>query len=376
MYQGSLRFLLAMIVVYAHYFPNIGHVGKFAVMGFFVVSGYLITRVVGGPYSNGFDGLKRFAANRILRIYPTYWVCALISLIVIIIYPTQAFNIKPSMQIPHSGWEWFLQVVIFGLLDPESGRNEVMLVPVAWSLSVELFFYVVIALFASRSKYVTLAWFGLSGFIATYHVFYSSIDRAYFSYDGTMIAFAAGATLYFYEKPLILFLQNLYGNRKVTAFIISCAAICTLSLWQEPIAIVAYLNGADIDDLRSSIPYDHLFLIYLTIPIVAISLLLSMEIKADEKKGFFYSRFLAKVNELLADLSYPIFLLHWAVLVQVTAAFGGRGGEGLDRNPLYSVIAVPIVIVIAYLVVRFVERPVGVLRKMIRPVPHVSSPPP
>ncbi|MGE5827968.1 MAG: acyltransferase family protein [Micromonosporaceae bacterium] len=84
---GALRLLLATTVLVAHAlplgpgWPNLGYLesrtqadaGTVAVLGFFVVSGFLITG----------SGLKfsgpRFVWHRALRILPAYWVCLVVT---------------------------------------------------------------------------------------------------------------------------------------------------------------------------------------------------------------------------------------------------------------------------------------------------------
>ncbi|MHA6760615.1 acyltransferase family protein [Streptacidiphilus sp. PAMC 29251] len=88
---GLLRLLLATSVVYAHVFPLAyndedplwaisGHqtdVGKMAVVGFFVLSGFMITS------SGRRLGIGRYSWHRALRIFPGLWVCVLVTALVV-----------------------------------------------------------------------------------------------------------------------------------------------------------------------------------------------------------------------------------------------------------------------------------------------------
>ena len=74
---GTLRFLLAYLVILSHLVGSdyVVHFGFYAVRGFFVISGLLMTAALNEAY--GFDGL-RFWVNRALRLLPPYYlVCAL-----------------------------------------------------------------------------------------------------------------------------------------------------------------------------------------------------------------------------------------------------------------------------------------------------------
>ena len=89
---GTLRFVLSLLVIDAHYglvIPyaqratvdafGIGRVayvgpGGIAVSGFFVISGYLIAQVLDRKYDPGWRGAWAFYVSRALRIYPLYWL--------------------------------------------------------------------------------------------------------------------------------------------------------------------------------------------------------------------------------------------------------------------------------------------------------------
>lgn len=92
-----LRLLLAATVIVAHAWP-IGYgvpspslngtpLGEFAVAGFFAISGYLITG------SRVATGAGRYLWRRFLRIYPSYWVCLLLT----------AFALAPLVAIADGG---------------------------------------------------------------------------------------------------------------------------------------------------------------------------------------------------------------------------------------------------------------------------------
>ena len=85
---GFLRFFFAATVVWSHAFPlggfsedplnrlnfNAPTTGFLAVGGFFVLSGFLITRSYETVGSVG-----RFIWHRFLRIFPAFWVCLMVT---------------------------------------------------------------------------------------------------------------------------------------------------------------------------------------------------------------------------------------------------------------------------------------------------------
>src|SRR5438045_1703170 len=81
--MGFYRYLLALFVVVEHVtegVQSVTHTGMFAVFGFYVLSGYLITRVLNEVYSFAF---VPFWSNRILRLYPPYFILFLVGLAII-----------------------------------------------------------------------------------------------------------------------------------------------------------------------------------------------------------------------------------------------------------------------------------------------------
>src|SRR5580658_74946 len=85
---GFLRFLFATMVIWSHAYgnggfgydplarlnPNGATAGFLGVGGFFVLSGFLITRSYETVNSVG-----RFIWHRFLRIFPGFWVCLVVT---------------------------------------------------------------------------------------------------------------------------------------------------------------------------------------------------------------------------------------------------------------------------------------------------------
>ena len=80
--MGYLRFILAVFVVISHAgslhlpfgnyeIPIFNFGGRNAVCLFFIISGFYMSLILSGKYQNS---LKTFYVNRMLRIFPTYWV--------------------------------------------------------------------------------------------------------------------------------------------------------------------------------------------------------------------------------------------------------------------------------------------------------------
>ena len=87
---GIFRYVLALLVTFGHlkYFLQGGWnwTGLYAVFGFFVLSGYLMTRVLHRTYGYGLRGLLAYR-DRALRIYPAYWATFALSLLWLLLAP-------------------------------------------------------------------------------------------------------------------------------------------------------------------------------------------------------------------------------------------------------------------------------------------------
>jgi len=100
-----------------------------------------MTRVLHQTYGYGLRGLLAYLENRALRIYPAYWAAFALSLLWLLLAPES----PPSTQmvrLPGSVHEYFRSVVLVGV------HRDFMpqVVPPAWSLHLELCFYILMGL--------------------------------------------------------------------------------------------------------------------------------------------------------------------------------------------------------------------------------------
>ena len=127
---GTYRTLLALLVVVQHV-GGIPVVGAYAVFGFYVLSGYLMTLIMQESYGYSLVGVKKYSLNRFLRIFPMYWIASLISLILIFVLGsnyTKSYHYV--IYFPHD-----FSSVVNNLLLFFPFREEPRLVPPAWALT-------------------------------------------------------------------------------------------------------------------------------------------------------------------------------------------------------------------------------------------------
>jgi hypothetical protein len=73
--MGLFRAYLALMVLWFHLSENFWATGILAVYTFFVLSGYLVYRTYDKNY---YPNYKEFYLNRVLRIYPAYWLMSVV----------------------------------------------------------------------------------------------------------------------------------------------------------------------------------------------------------------------------------------------------------------------------------------------------------
>ncbi|TCS38557.1 peptidoglycan/LPS O-acetylase OafA/YrhL [Paucimonas lemoignei] len=158
-------------------------IGNTGVDLFFVLSGYLIY----GSLITRNQQFGRFIHRRIQRIYPAF-------IVVFVIYVLLSFAFPSESKIPSDATEGFVYLAQNFLLLPGILPIE-PLITVAWSLSYELFYYLVIplviAVFRLRDR--SAAW------RVSFFMIVASLLAAYcFAYGGhvRLIMFIAGILLY------------------------------------------------------------------------------------------------------------------------------------------------------------------------------------
>jgi peptidoglycan/LPS O-acetylase OafA/YrhL len=197
---GYLRFVLASLVVANHvWLPTANKLGLHAVAGFFVISGYLMTMVINEVYL-GPSGFVRYLANRFLRIFPLYWVVCGLLVIGLIIAPRVFANLYSLISIPPNLGVWLQNLTLINLVE-----SPVILVPPAWSLTVEFAFYIAIGLCLGRGQWIAVVWFAISVAYTIWMVKEgASFGARYSTVFAGSLFFSAGAMIYYFRKYIRL----------------------------------------------------------------------------------------------------------------------------------------------------------------------------
>jgi peptidoglycan/LPS O-acetylase OafA/YrhL len=328
-----VRFLLALNVVLFHLWnaaaPGAGPV---AVLGFFFTSGYLITQIVQEVYSKPGRSWD-FLLNRTLRIYPQYAAALGLGLLTISWYPEVASHINSYLRWPASPGEWLPQLAIVGL-----DHSNVRVLPATWTLGTELYFYLVIGLVTARSRKASIALCAASlpvGALCATNVLPFDF---YGNAMGNGFVFALGSLAYFFRHSV-----------RVRPPLFA-------------LAVVAYLAHTFLIPSLENMDLDKANLAASVLPFALILLFLVQHRMEGPR--------VTAVANLLGKIAYPMFLLHWAVCV-VLSAWLFHGLASFDMPNLWDGAAYFLVMLAGVLVVSLVfylliDQPVERYRRLVR----------
>ncbi len=341
--MGLIRLLLALSVVIFHSAPlfGIGMMdGVVAVKGFFVISGFYMALILNEKYIKQNNSYKLFITNRLLRIYPAYWVMLLLTIVVGYFWAYHGASLQtliPNNAHPKS---FFLYASPLGILRDISllfrvdylstNGLKLPIVAPAWTLIVELLFYF-ISPFLIKRKWWLLLLILIISFIIRYVFFFNHI----LSNEYLLTGFFPATVGYF---MIGLFSYKLYerikGKSISKKYSIAMLILCSgfILFWDKlPSILVFNLLLKDI-----------LFypILYFSMP----SLLL------------FTSGSI--VDGFLADLSYPIYISHWFVFSLVWNVFSFKA-----RTTLFVLLFLTGTLIFALLLKKLVDEPLYKVRQ-------------
>ena len=323
------RFSLALMVLVEHLSAQVPpQTGRVAVEAFFCISGFLITMVASGRYA-GRPGA--FLANRFLRIYPTYWACLAIGLAVVMLLP-QSVALHPSLKVPDTAQDWIANRGVFGLSQMTVSR----MLPAAWSLHTELWFYVVIGLVTALRPRASVAMLIVTLLFSAYCAFWWGPVEFYGTPLGNADAFFIGSVVYQHRERLA---------PKRPLFVAAGALVVFEGLAWGP-----YLFRQSVTE-------------FIAAPVAG---LLQLGLWNADLGGVL-ARLRTPAN-LLGRLSYPLFLVHWPLGAVMVSLFGWEQGWRL------TLVAGAASFAVAVLVLWGIEEPLMRVRSRIRRAEPMSTP--
>lgn len=290
---GIYRYVLACMVIMTHTGPHAyARLGNYAVFGFYILSGYVMSFILHNHYLKQSDGLRKYAINRFLRIFPIYWAVMLASLFLVLAFPGQSNDMVPFYNLPEDPRDWIWNIITIGMSDPLTGAlNQFALVPGSWSLGIEILFWAMIPTLLQNEK--------ARRRLTIFAIVYTLLAALLCMYSGSLVKpvqyFNAFAAALPFTTGVWLFLRKVRGRPPlpkalgVAAILILPALMWTAPFfYSDPYAIGFY--GA--------------FLINMA--------LVTFLSQVDSSR---LPQFIARLDEMLGNIAYPMYL------VQVPTAF-------------------------------------------------------
>lgn len=360
--MGLLRLILALTVVIAHSQPlfKLSFTGPvIAVQSFYIISGFYMALILNEKYV-GPGSYRLFITNRLLRIFPVYWVVLVLTIVLFLVFE-KAIGTGITLDlyrefIPGMGFDTlalliFSNLLIFGqeaitflklnaegslmftpdfnLPDPASPPLFMFLFdPPGWSLSLELMFYF-IAPFLVRRGLTTIAMLILASLLLRAFIYSMGLyhDPWTFRFFPTEIAFFLFGSLSYrlYKR----FNEFKSGN------LLGLAAL---------VLILAYTVFFEYITVYTEAQY--------FVKQWAYYLMMALGVPA-----IFHLTKNNKLDNYLGEFSYPLYISHIFVLYGTTY----KVLERADTTNIY-LITLAATLIFTGLLVHFVVKPIERLR--------------
>jgi exopolysaccharide production protein ExoZ len=344
------RGLAVLLVVLAHLesaerkycATNHLHLFQYGVLGvdlFFVISGVVISSVASGRFRSRRNAAL-FLYHRFTRIFPIYWIYSSIVL--------TAFIFQPGWINAEGGHR--VNILASYLLIP---IHRPMLLLQAWTLSSELYFYLVFAalllLVSERAAGWLLAVWGIAVVGLKLWVGFSPYPIVQTVLSPLTLEFLAGCFIFY-----------LYRRVRLSRFAGALLVIAALLWLAGVLAYNTHVHGGDakyIEDAPWLRP-----LLYGTFSGLFLSGAMALE-----HSGVRFFSFLASIG----DHSYSIYLSHILVIEIIARIVSSWHGSIV----LIAFVSLPAVLLVGYLSYTFVERPLmRLFYKPNPPLPQTSPP--
>ena len=233
--MGLLRYLLALSVLFAHCGSNVLLPANYAVESFYIISGFYMTLILNEKYV-GKNSYRNFILKRFFRLAPSYWAIAICTLILVLFYNvnTTEYPNTPIVFNPHNiinntsicTWAYSIisnifmlgqDIALFFAVNDSSGHLyctvhsyqelhpfcRYFLVPQAWSIGLEILFYIIAPFVVRQKAKIVLTILTLSLFVKVFIKYVLRIDDGNWTFrffPSEMMFFCIGALVYRFYK--------------------------------------------------------------------------------------------------------------------------------------------------------------------------------
>ncbi|RKS13304.1 acyltransferase [Flavobacterium sp. 120] len=278
---GLFRLFLALLVVLYHLSKYI-YLGGFAVYCFFILSGYWVVKMYTEKYSKLKQPILEFYASRIIRLYPLYLLTTLSAILMNLIFKSDYLDIIKA----YSPINW---ITIFGLIGYNTGP---WVIPPAWSLDIEMQFYILIPLLwillLKIEKFGIILLVLLSGLIwlnFSFHLIDTGINI-----KPTVLPY-----LFYFALGIVLYLiPNIFSKKQVVSGMFMLVSIVIIH-YVVPALRLKVIGKNDVDYFEQI----NLLLPLLIVPFISFNL----KVKSNQRDRYY------------GNLSYAIYLCHWVLII-------------------------------------------------------------
>lgn len=327
-----------------------------AVQAFFIISGFYMSLILNEKYTGEFDSYKLFLKNRIWRLFPVYWIALIGTVLLTIGYiilrhdgNLSIFQFYIDSNPTLGTWIVLLfvnlaiigqDILMFTGIDSAGSlyftsstaavpMTAFLIVPQAWTISMELLFYLV-APFIVRKNWKLVAVIMILSMMLRLYLFYS----AGFKEDPW--------TYRFFPSELFFFLSGYFAYRGFVRIRSQRDKWIHYSIPVTVLILVSILLYSFIPDFRSANAIftwkqaAFLLMVFLSIPFLFL---------AQKEQPF---------DRLLGELSYPVYLSHIAVIMLV---------RGLGLFSSHNWLIIIITLAVSLLLHRIVMAPIEIKRQ-------------
>ena len=285
---GTIRFFLALLVLISHV-PSSSmrlNLGVVSVILFYFISGFLMQKSYSRFVDNSANPVLDFYIDRVLKLFPQYIVIVIITFVSVIYFGNS--KLVPIINQDITPYKVFLNVILIlnnYVFEPFiiEGLTPHPIIPPTWSLSTELHFYLILPfIFFLKKRVFFILLLSIiiqfSSFLFSSH-FFNSNNFGYRYIFGTLTIFIYG---YSFSKENDLFFRNLAISIWVSFGLFLFVLLPTFILWENPLLQEILLGGF------IALPLGYYF-VYIKIQF----------------------RNFRKIDTLLGNLAYPIFITHF-----------------------------------------------------------------
>jgi peptidoglycan/LPS O-acetylase OafA/YrhL len=327
----GLRAIAIIAVVLFHYFPTLIPGGYVGVDVFFVISGYLITKIIFIKVEENNFSIIDFYSKRIKRIFPVL-IIVIITIIIIgkfILFKDEYQSLKDNIfysSIFLSNYGYYKES---GYFDRSSDTKALLHL---WSLSIEMQFYIiwpiVLVLLFRIKKYAIYAIYIILilSFIFCVYQTYVNPTLAFYNPLARGWELIIGGLVFLKEKiqtrKINLHLNNFKSIIGLAMILGSCLLLNKYSMFPGWAALIPTFGA---------------FLIL------------------DSSNNCFFNKYIIskKIFISIGLISYSIYLWHWPLLVFARIY--------MSEIPPVSIrlILILVVVIISYLTYKYIEKPIG-----------------